>query len=708
MTRLPDPLPPAERFRIGLIARMYTLLMGRQADPGGLRALLDRMRDGIPFSTAVTEALDSDEFRARCPDPALTVDDIDALFAWAWNEELPPVDRTLPPGAYAAALLTAAETRTPSTICDALFSEGADPADPGAYRLWLHDYATPDPRTLLKAAIGRPPATALSLILLDGWSASRLAGTLTSLRDQISGGYQVVIAGRPRFCATLSDALPAPVAPVSARGMAARLNAALPLCKGRFVLPLGPGTRLAPDAVWHVAEAALADPDAPALLLDHDRIDAQERRSAPVFHAGWDPELALCRNDWAVGMALRTDLAAARRARPEAGSAAWADLALRVIEADGASVGRDNAGRDNAGRDNAVRHVARPLVQVPLARGPLAWLSKRRLRRAWDRQVEARWAGRPDAPRLVRQPGAPAARIVYPLPRQPPLVSVVIPTRDRADLLRPCLDGLLTRTRYPALDIVVIDNRSSDPDALACLQDAARDPRVRVLRHDARFNWGAVNNIGVRMSRGEIVLLLNNDTEVLQPDWLEELVRQALRPEVGAVGTKLLYRDRTVQHAGLVLGPDGHAFHRFRHVAGDAPGYRDALATVRSVTAVTGACLAMRRTVFEEVGGIEEGNLAVTWSDVDLCYRVRAAGYRVICTPFAPLLHLELATRGKDDTPDRAARAERERQFMMLRWPSLANEDSLFNPNFRLAEGDTMLACPPRAGGPDDGKGNVS
>jgi GT2 family glycosyltransferase len=298
--------------------------------------------------------------------------------------------------------------------------------------------------------------------------------------------------------------------------------------------------------------------------------------------------------------------------------------------------------------------------------------------------------------------------VVYPLPRQKPLVSVIIPTRDKVDLLRQCLEGLLNRTRYPALEIVLLDNGSSEPETLQYLQEIGQQPRVRVLRDAAEFNWGAINNYGVRNARGEIILLLNNDTDVVDPNWLDEMVAQAVRPEIGVVGAKLLYHDLTIQHAGLVLGPDGHAFHRFRHVPDTVSGYRNELAMVRTVSAVTGACLAMRRSVFDEVGGIEETGLTVTWSDVDLCFRVREAGYRVICTPFARLLHLELATRGADDTPERAARAELERQFMMKKWPGLANEDPFFNPNIRLAEGETRLAAPPRPGWPAGSRGDAA
>jgi GT2 family glycosyltransferase len=287
-------------------------------------------------------------------------------------------------------------------------------------------------------------------------------------------------------------------------------------------------------------------------------------------------------------------------------------------------------------------------------------------------------------------------RIEYVLPARKPLVSIIIPTRDKLELLRRCIDGLLHRTDYAPIEILVVNNRSEQPETLAWLAENADRGTIRLIEFDGDFNWGRINNQAVSHASGEIILLLNNDTEVVQPIWLSEMVAQALRPEIGVVGAKLLYPDRTVQHAGLILGPDGHAFHRFRYMQADDSGYRDELARVRSVSAVTGACLAMRRAVFDEVGGIEEQGLAVTWSDDDICLRVRERGYRVICTPFAVLLHLELATRGADNTPERARRAESERQFMLKKWPSLVLEDPHFNPNFCLAEGPTRLATPPR------------
>ena len=278
-------------------------------------------------------------------------------------------------------------------------------------------------------------------------------------------------------------------------------------------------------------------------------------------------------------------------------------------------------------------------------------------------------------------------RIVYPLPKAPPLASIIIPTRDRADLLRACVAGLLHRTAYPNLEILLLDNGSTECQALALLDELARDRRVRVLPQPGPFDWSALNNVGVEQMNGDVAILLNNDTEVIEPDWLREMVSQAIRPEIGIVGAKLLYADRSVQHAGVVLGPAGRATHMWRHAPGDAPGYLNQLVVARQATVVTGACLAIRRSVYQEVGGCEAGGLAVTWNDADLCLRVQAIGLRVLWTPYARLLHVEQATRGTDDTPDNQARFARERAWMRARWNDAIDADRFHNPNLIPDEG---------------------
>jgi GT2 family glycosyltransferase len=295
-------------------------------------------------------------------------------------------------------------------------------------------------------------------------------------------------------------------------------------------------------------------------------------------------------------------------------------------------------------------------------------------------------SGSPDGRVVIdeRQNGPALLRVVHSL-SDAPKVSVIVPTRDRADLMRMCADGVLHRTDYPNIELLVIDNDSAQPDAVALLADLASDLRVRVLAAPGPFNWSALNNAGVEAARGEVVVLLNNDIDVIDPGWLREIASQAMRYEVGVVGAKLLYPDGGIQHAGVALGPAGRATHVWRHSPGDAPGYLDTLAVVRQVTAMTGACLALRRAVYLAAGGCAE-ELSVTWNDVDLCLRVRALGLRAIWTPHARLLHLEQASRGTDEIPERQERYRRERDWMRARWGTALDDDAFFSPHLRRSE----------------------
>lgn len=277
-------------------------------------------------------------------------------------------------------------------------------------------------------------------------------------------------------------------------------------------------------------------------------------------------------------------------------------------------------------------------------------------------------------------------RVIYPLPPTQPMASIIIPTRDRADLMRTCMAGLLQRTDYANFEILIIDNGTSEPEALALLQTFSADPRVRVLPRPGPFNWSDLNNFGVSQMHGEVAILLNNDTEIIDPGWLREMMSQAIRPEIGAVGAKLLYADRTIQHAGVVLGPAGRATHMWRHALGDARGYLDQLIITRQVTVVTGACLAVRREVYLAVGGCDAEGLAVTWNDSDLCLRIRAHGLRVIWCPYVVMLHLEQATRGSDETPDGRLRFGRELAWMRTRWHEALDTDPFLHPDLLRSE----------------------
>ncbi len=291
-------------------------------------------------------------------------------------------------------------------------------------------------------------------------------------------------------------------------------------------------------------------------------------------------------------------------------------------------------------------------------------------------------------------------RVVWPIPVSEPLVSVVIPTRDRADLLAQCVNGVLNQTKYQNIELVIVDNESVELATLELFAQLRKeDARVRVLSYSGAFNFPALNNAAAREANGEVLLLLNNDISVLEPNWLRELVSHALRPDVGAVGAKLVYPDGRVQHAGIVLGPDGEARHVQRLSPRNDPGYFRQLALARTLTAVTGACLCLRKSVFFEAGGLDEVNLPISYNDVDLCLRIGDLGYRVVWTPFAELFHLESASRGFDDAdPIKRERCSREWSYVRKRWASfLGNGDPFYNPNVLQTWERFSVPVPPRA-----------
>jgi len=273
---------------------------------------------------------------------------------------------------------------------------------------------------------------------------------------------------------------------------------------------------------------------------------------------------------------------------------------------------------------------------------------------------------------------------------------VIVPTRDHVSVLRTCVEGVLDQTDYPSIELIIADNDSRKPETLAFFDEMRSDVRVRILRCPGPFNYSAINNTAVRSSSGEIVLLLNNDIEIIGAGWLKEMVRHAVRPEVGAVGAKLLYPDNTLQHGGVVLGLNGVAGHLHLGAPHDSPGYFGCLSLPRNASAVTAACLALRRSVFDEVGGLDEVNLTVAFNDVDFCLRITEKGYEIIWTPEATLYHLESKSRGSDMSPRHFARFQREVAHMRARWAARLDSDPFFNPNLSLASTNPIVAFPPR------------
>lgn len=329
------------------------------------------------------------------------------------------------------------------------------------------------------------------------------------------------------------------------------------------------------------------------------------------------------------------------------------------------------------------------------------------------RRLEAvRWLCETLAPgaQVTPLPAYPSLlRVVWPLPTPLPKVSLVIPTKDQLVLLRTCIEGLLSQTDYPDLEIIVMDNLSVVPETLAYLAELP-DRGVKVVPHPYPFNYSEINNAAVQHATGQIIGLVNNDIEILDAGWLKEMVSQLLRPGVGAVGAKLLWPNRMVQHGGVVVGINGLAAHAGNQLAEHDAGYLATNQLTRQQTAVTAACLLVHASVFQTLGGLDEVRYPVAFNDVDFCMRVRELGLKIVWCANAQLIHAESASRGKDIAPEKRARAQREQKHFTERWFSKGEQDPFYHPALShdyLSGPYGGLALPPRTSDVRHGGGKV-
>lgn len=280
-------------------------------------------------------------------------------------------------------------------------------------------------------------------------------------------------------------------------------------------------------------------------------------------------------------------------------------------------------------------------------------------------------------------------RIKYELTSRP-LVSIIIPNKDHVDDLSRCVESIINLSTYDNYEIVIVENNSETAEIRTYYEEISRHPRVQVVEYKGDFNYSKINNFGVQYAKGEYLLLLNNDTEVITPDWMEELLMYAMRKDVGVVGAKLYYPDKTIQHAGIVIGLGAHrtAGHTHYRIPEANVGYMGRLCYAQDVTAVTGACMMVSKALYEELGGLDE-SFTVALNDVDFCLRVREKGFLNIFTPFAELYHYESKSRGSDKKDDKAVRYQMEADRFRVKWAdALAKGDPYYNPNFSLDHSD--------------------
>jgi O-antigen biosynthesis protein len=287
-------------------------------------------------------------------------------------------------------------------------------------------------------------------------------------------------------------------------------------------------------------------------------------------------------------------------------------------------------------------------------------------------------------------------RIRYTIPSPMPFVSIIIPTRNGLPLLRRCVESILGRTCYPHYEILIVDNQSDDSNTLDYIRSLESQGLARILRYNFPFNYSAINNFAVDTAKGNYLCLMNNDIEVISEDWLNEMLSFACRPEIGAVGAMLYYPNNTIQHAGVLLGMGGVAGHLYLNQPRGTEGYKNRAQLCQYLSAVTAACLVVKKAIYVEVGGLDEKNLPVAFNDVDFCLRIEEHGYRNVWTPFSELYHHEFATRGHDDTVEKKEQFDRDYTFMMSRWGHRLKSDPAYNANLSLEDYSPNLAFTPR------------
>ena len=540
------------------------------------------------------------------------------------------------------------------------------PLSPGEYEAWIRrfDRLTAADRRAIRLHIQsfvRKPV--ISVLLLHNGHNAALSRTVESLQRQLYPHWELLVVPRTEsHRQRVSQALDAmgtrdrrvKCALVTPQvGSTVRLNAAAALAVGDYLTVVEHGDALSEHALYWIALEADRHPDAAVIYGDHDETDDQGRRSNPRFKPDWDPDFALSTNYLARPTVFAT---AFLRSFGGFGTQNTGDCAFDLVR-------RCALAQPNA----QVRHIPAVLYHA----------------------AENSDCDPAQCPTGNRHPYRP---LLEPAPR----VSIIVPTRDGGEVLCRCIESILSGTTYPDYELLIVDNQSKDPGTRDYLHDLDKDRRIQILYHDAPFNYSAINNHAVRRATGELLALVNDDVEVISPDWLQEMVSLAVRPEVGAVGAKLYFPNGSLQHGGIITGLGGVARHSHKGAAAEAPGYLGCLKSVHSVSAVTGACLVVRKALYDEVGGLDADNLPIAFNDVDFCLRLMEAGYRTLWTPFAELYHIESASRGYDDTAARRRRLAREARYFKSRWRDRLENDSAYNLNLSLLGDGFALAWPPR------------
>ena len=565
------------------------------------------------------------------------------------------------------------------------------------YALWISKFDTirQTDRALISACIRQMPRRPLISIVMPVYNtpAALLEKAINSVRSQLYDNWELCIADdastKPHVRSLLTQCAAAdPRIKVHYRDknghISACSNDALALATGYYIGLLDHDDELHETALFHVALEINDHPNSGIIFSDEDKIDISGNRQDPYFKCGFSYDLFLAQNLISHFGVYKRDLVNAMggfRVGFE-GAQDW-DLALRVLE--------------KCGADN-VRHIPRVLYHwriLPTSTSTSAE-AKPYAKRAGMRAVEEHLERRKLSAEVVENNYCPMFNRVRFRLSQKPLVSIMIPTFNGYELIKTCISSIYQKTIYKNFEIILIDNQSDDEVTIEYMKQLEAGGIVKLVSYPKPFNYSAINNFAAGHAEGEVLVLLNNDTEVISEEWLDELTSHAMRPEVGAVGALLLYPDDTMQHAGVIIGMRGVAGHPLLNLPSHGFGYFGRAQIPHNVSAVTGACLAVRREVFREVGGLDEVNLPVAFNDIDFCLRIAEKGYKITYTPYARLYHYESKTRGRDSTAEKQRRFAGECNYMRKRHAAAIANDPLYNPNLTLSAGNYSLSFEPR------------
>jgi GT2 family glycosyltransferase len=564
------------------------------------------------------------------------------------------------------------------------------------YPLWVQMYGKPSPDEFAEWNVEMQgwasPPTISVIMPVYRVKLSYLQAAVESVRQQIYPHWELCIAddasGDPALTSYLQDLMRQDSrVKVHFREVNGHIseatNSAIGISTGAFLAFMDQDDLLTGDALYHLAKAIIDHPEAKLIYTDEDKIDEKGRRSDPFFKPDWNPDLLLSTNyicHLLCCSRLAVDFVGGLRKGVE-GSQDW-DLILRITE---------------HLSDPEIIHIHRVLYHWRLHEGSTALtLESKDYIMSSSRRVLEETMDRRNIQGMLEIEREHQWRINRARDDAGMLASIIIPTRNRVDLLRQCIESILDKTTYQTYEILIVDNDSDDPETLTYLKSLRNNSSIRVIKISGPFNFSRLNNLAVKEAKGEILVLLNNDTEVITPEWLSELVAQARRSEIGCVGALLLYPDNTIQHAGVMLGIGGVANHCYKHLDGKTPVFNWMNLRVRNYSAVTAACMAVKKSVYEEVNGLDEENLTVAFNDVDFCIRVNEAGYHNLYTPNAALYHHESVSRGSDQSEEKIRRFHSEISYMEKTWKERLNYDPSYNLNLSLGTEQFNLAFPPR------------